>query len=1081
MRLIEPGYWLYRELEQRVVDVYRSQHRLEELVEDFRAQWRNPTFAQMLMLSELYDELGMDAEALDLLESAVRRDARSVDARLALIRVLERRGEIELVVEQYQTLIRQQPGDAGFRFSLFDVYRRTGQRDEALDVLDTMSERFAGTPHTLSEVADRYVRMRESDRALAIYERLVRVAPNDPSYRIALGGHYFMEARRSEAERVWREIVPLERTLAEGHARLADVFNDHGLVEEAIIEYEIARDLAPDNESYIRNLAQLYESGRRMPQALRLWELILERSAQPQLRAEARTAIVRVYSALGRLQDVIPDYRAQFYAAEPSMDAGFILAEAYTELNDDASAEETYLAILAVDDSNLAALQVLERMYTTQNRIPDAIEILLRIADAHPARARETYHRLAELSLRSFDDEQAVVFARMAVELNPDDAAAQARLAHIYRQMQRLDDAVQAYRHAIALDERAFQIYFDLADVYLATDRTREAGDLYRHVMVESNDEAQVLRAGRRAIRIHQGLSTLDDLASAVEPRIYRARIGETYLKILIELYDAQVSPLAHGLEFGSRSDREHAQEELERVGRRALRPLLDALAGEDLSMRSTALRIITTVRPPGAATPLVRLLDDPDLSLRMRATHALGVMADPRVGGALARMEMPADSSLRLLHTWALARCADTEGRDRLIELATSRGQPPGVRAIATTGLARFEGDAVVRSTLQRLIVSEIALVQQAAVWAVGYGGYAELADELIFLLAHGLGHTPSAAAWSLGALPVDARTVSALLEASIVGGNETRRVATSALAFAGDAAEHREYAERVHTTALFYQASTQTFDDEGYVFRLVHAMGAAQGVGTTRALLEHEATFVQVFTQLAASDTESALALLRALDARDGVTLALLESALSPSSRAELASMVERVLASSAPALLRLTSHRDARIRRGAISVLSKVPDARLTVDDEVWRAALADANGEVRRAGLQGVARRGRASLAGEAATLLRDPDWGVRFDAARAMVEVGAGFGDVLAGFVEQETYVSVRGEALVALLAHAPDQGRAHLDAWPELPTPMRVAVAREIERFNPSVAAQVRDLVATDRDPRVRSLAPRTP
>ncbi len=569
MRMVEPGYWLYRELQLRIVEVYRRADRLDEYVAELEQAQRSPSYEDLMLLASLYDELGRDDDAIEALRGAVRRNRGSVDARLALIRVLERRGETDAVIDEYRTLIRDNPGDAGFRFRLVDVLRRSGDRDGATATLEDVADRFVSDPNVLLEVADRYMRFRLPDEAGPLYERLVRIDPNEPDYRVALGEWHFLEGRRSEAERVWRELLRIIEPEADARAALGDVLADHGLTEEAILEYEEAVAAVPDSEPYRRSLARLYGEAGRMQQSLRLWTALLDESDQVQIRNEARAALVRGWESLGRLQDRIPEWRAEWEADPGEIDRAYLVAEASQHLGDEDAAEAAWQAILAADATDVNALVGLERLYTAQGRISDSIAMLTRITEVAPGRAREALHRLAELSLRIFDDEAAVGFAQAAVALNPDDASAQARLGDVYRQMQRYDEAVAAYREAIDLDPRAFPVYFQLADVYQTMQRPAEANALYREVLESTRDEVQVLRAGRRALRIDQAAGTLDEFVAVVDERLYEPTVGTAFLKLAIEATDAQAQPLARLAAAGSEGDQAAARDALDAIGRR--------------------------------------------------------------------------------------------------------------------------------------------------------------------------------------------------------------------------------------------------------------------------------------------------------------------------------------------------------------------------------------------------------------------------------------------------------------------------------------------------------------------------------
>src|SRR5690606_36416452 len=142
--------------------------------------------------------------------------------------------------------------------------------------------------------------------------------------------------------------------------------------------------------------------------------------------------------------------------------------------------------------------------------------------------------------------------------------------------------------------------------------------------------------------------------------------------------------PLVQVVEYGLESQREQAAGELEELGRRALRPLLDALASEDLSLRGTALRILGGLRHPNAALPVARLLDEGDDAEALRAAVTVARIADPRAVQPLLRAVEGDDQTVRLVATWALGRTPSPEAATRLVAMAADAAAAPQLRALA-------------------------------------------------------------------------------------------------------------------------------------------------------------------------------------------------------------------------------------------------------------------------------------------------------------------------------------------------------------------------------------------------------------
>ena len=1069
MRLVDDGHWLVRELEQRIVAAYRQDDRLEELVETYEAEWTRPSLRQLNLLAELYDELGREDDALETYRQALRRDSRSIDTRLALIRLLERRGDMDEVVSQYQDLSRIDGNDASIRFRLVDVYRRIGRRDDAVAVLDAMSRQFGDRPHVLIDIADRYVRLGRAESALAAYERLVRIDPREPDNHIALGEFHFMAGRRSEAERHWRQVLELVTPEGQAHAMLGDVFSDHGLVEEAIFEYDRARALEPDDDTILRASAKLYEDAQRLAEALRLWESLAERTDQAHLRGEARGAMIRIYVALGTLQDVLPEYQARFDAEPPDIEAGYFLGQAWTALDDEAQAEAAFSAILEHAPDDLVALLALEELFTTQHRHEEAVAVLLRVAEAHPSRAREYYHRLSELSLRLYNDEQAVRFAELAVELNPDNAQAHARLADVHRQMQDLDAAVLAYRQALLLDPRAFSNYFDLAEIFLAQDRPFEADALYQHVLAEANDEVAVVRAGRRSIQINQARDTLEPLISIIEPHVYDDDLGEAYLKLLIELYERLTMPLSQRAAFGPVQERGAARDRLDDIGRRALRPLLDALAGEDVSLRRTALRILVAQGNPNAALPIARLLDASDADLRLEAALAVAVLADSRAAAPLLRAATSDSGVVQSLAAWALSRMDSPDLAPSLVELAEDAARPPLVRAFAVRGLGHM-GEAGV-PTANAMLFAESELIQVAAVMAVGELGLEERAADLILLLEHGSASVPLAAARALGALPATRATVAALLDAYVHGAPDIRTHAGDALSRLAAGASPTD-TDAYDRSLVFYDRTVNALDGAAYFDGLLGWGLGEVTPATTNGLAAFDDVVLGALSRGVEADVATQRALLTSLNSEDDAGVSAIARALAGAARESHRALVEGWIADQADMLMELADGSDEQRSALALGVLafgdrSAAPFLVSHFDDS---------NDAVAVAAIQAA---GRLVLpdSGPLLSALNSPSW--RRRSAAAMALGSGGFSDAvdeLDARAQMETYASVRAAILDALLSLDPTVGvERTLALWEELPVAVRLALVQRAVEL-PAMSALVAR-ARQDVDPRVRRAA----
>jgi tetratricopeptide (TPR) repeat protein len=1078
MAMVQPGYWLYRELQQRIIDVYRSEGRLHEYVDILAERWANPSAEQLLTLASLYDESGRDALALQAIETAVARNPSNLDARLTLIRMLERLGDPEAVIEQYETLVRQEPGDSAFQFRLYDLLRRNGRGDEAARLLDRMATRFTNDAGVLLEIADRYHRLERFEDAQAAYERVVRIDGQNPDSYVALGEFHFMEGRRSEAERIWQRILEVIDDPAEAQAALGDVYANHSLAEEAILAYEEACELRPDDTGYLRSLAQLYEDARRMPQALDIWETLLEDAGDGGLRDEARTATVRILNSLGRLQDVVARRAQDFEADASDLETGYFLGEAYDLLGRDEETEQLYDAILSTYPDDMTALLALEELYTRQNRLADAIATLTHIAELSPHRAREYYQRLADLSLRQYDDESAVRFAQLAIELNPDDAAAWARLGSIQRQLQQYEEALAAYRQAVALDERAFPIFFELADLYLGLDRPADADALYRVIVAESTEESQVLRAGRRSIRISQALGTLDELFGLIEPELYADAMHATYLKLLVEVIDAAALPLLQATRRGTAEEQNAAQAALDDYGRRALRPLLDALAGDDVLVKRKALDVLALLGNANATVAMIRVLDDPDDSLHETAALAVARMADQRATEPLLRV-VEGNSRWRGALVWALGRTGSSDAAETLTGLALRTSASVQHRSFAAFGLMRLATQPDTEATI-RYLLGDVSGEMQAmgALLAAAHGVQAVL-PELHTLVAYGSPEAADAAAIAVGMLADSAEERAILGAAYYAGSARLRATASRALLLQGQRGQIVEAIQAIDSEPVL-QGWLRNDQDPGAVGRwMVSRVVSSMPVTVNLNQLLEETFVPALHAALQGHPERQSVALVDLVDRRGRPSLARLAATLTSDDQRLLTASMSPVLAANRGPLIVLAQSPQVSVAAAAIRALAGLEP----MDPEVLQivvTAVAHPSADVQVAALQALPPGSAAQSSDAILHALTQDAWDVRSAAAEAVGRVGIRSQEALQTLrvlAEGDASRHVRHVATRALFVLSPESIWPTLQqAWPSLDRALRVLLA-ESSPSDPQIRAELAALALSDIDVMVREVA----
>jgi tetratricopeptide (TPR) repeat protein/HEAT repeat protein len=754
------------EAEELRIDAYRRADRLEELAT--RLARGGAGFESASVVGRVHDELGHDDLALAAYRRALRARPRDVDTRLRMIQVLGRAGRLDELAAEYRALIRSAPGEPRYVVQLADLLVQLGRRPDAMQMLAEVS-RSSREPAMHQRLAELYARWEEPARAEAELDRLVALEPGDPVHLVALGAQRFAQGERDAALATWRRILTIGER-APAHAALGAILADHDLLTEAVEQYEESVRLAPGSLDALRGLASVLERAGREDDAEQRWREVLASAGEDRAaRREARERLVGLWSRARRVERRIPELTRALEATPPDLESGHLLAELQRRRRDLEGAERTLARLDQLAPGDVEILTSLERVRTQRGDLAGAITVLRQLTTADPRRASQYLERMAAHAIALYRDEEALGYAREAVERNPDDAGAHRRLGDLMRARQDATGAIASYRHALALDDRLFETAFELAEMHLARGEDGEADRVYRGVLARAPDDDLVARAARASMQIHVGAGTLEELEREILPLALAHPDRPVFRRIAVEIYDAIATPLAVR---ARRSGEEGiaARAALRRYATRALKPLLEALADDgDRAQRRIALSILGALASPAASPTLIAFAENASREADERVLAVLAAAEAPRAELAprLAALSRDGDPRVR---SAALAALARATGAPALAALrAALDDEEPRVRAHAVLGVGAL-GDRVSSARLRALLAEPHAEVRSAAAIALAWIGDAESIPALIALAGEAdtsAAELALAALGAFGALPARRALIAALFGA--------------------------------------------------------------------------------------------------------------------------------------------------------------------------------------------------------------------------------------------------------------------------------------------------------------------------
>lgn len=1027
-----PG--LRREIYEILAEVYRSSHRLPELIAELEAD-TTPDPSRLVLLGSLYEETGQLDKALRTYQLALARNRQDLDTRLKVVRLLQIAGKLDQAIAEQEALVRAAPHNPEYAFRLAESLLQRGDRRQALAHLRTLEARNLKDEDVLAALVDFYERAGEKEKARELLERLTARGSRDPRNLVELGSRFWRDGDKDRALATWKRIEIVVPNRAQALHALGEVYLEHDLSAEALAALQKAADLDPKNQGCQRSLALAHERmtstasdqqtrSTQQKRALELWESLLhdERSS-PQLKREARQRIVTVWRQEGGVERRLRSLSRRFQKSPPDLEAGRLLGEAQLKLRQYPAAERTFAEVVRRAPGDVESLVRLERALTLQQKRRRALEVLQKLVRADPKRAREYYQRMVRLAAELYEDGLAIQYALQAVALSPDDAEGYRKLGELYLRRQQTADAAAAFRNAIRKNDRLFSVHFELAQVLIDEGQVEEADQLLRHVVRSSPDDALVTQAARLSMQVNVTRGRLETLEQELLPLALANPAKPVYRRLLIDVYSALAFPLIHA-ESGTDLERaQAARKQLSEIGERAVKPLLDALGDAGDTQQAIAVELLGHIRNrSGGPALFAYATGTADAALRTRAMVAVGSLEDPSLLPLLRGLVLPggeprSDESdpVIIAAVWSLARLDSPKTLTSLLALLDSNA--PSIRALGVLGLARHRGPHVVRRLLQ--IAEDPAegpVPRAASAFALGQLRAAPSAEILARLAS---ARDELLASHALLALSRARSELApqALAEALFSTSNMVREAAVeAAVVWATD-----EYAGkdplRIPQGRVDVRSLLAVFEPT-----------RSRVADRTRALVELLAPIQEASIAAVQSSPERAQVIADMLLSRGGEPAFGLFTHDLDRAEGDLRAQAERaalaVAASVTEPFVALCRHPSAEVRARAVRFLASVDD------EAVWPAvaeALADRDPAVVESALAALRPVHVAGARSRVADLLAHAsDWSLRVRAAEALGRLAHGTADVevvgaLAGAAEADRFALVREAAVRALV------------------------------------------------------------
>jgi tetratricopeptide (TPR) repeat protein len=459
--------------------------------------------------AELKVRLGRTADALKDLEDLLGRlDANSWlhrEVRRKIEEVFLRDDNLAGLATYYEGWVGKHPEDVDARAALARARAQQGRLPEARAALEQALKLAPSRKELRQALIDQLVHEQKVPDALAQYEALDKIDPNNPDRLRAWGLLILQDESRPEAERrraaaaVWERLTQARPGDSLALVQVADLLRQAGMTDEALAHYRKAVELAPDAPQYREYLGEFYHGQKRADEALATWR---EMAAGPRRSAKN----------LARLSEVL----AGFGYLEPALAA---LADASSLEKDDASLR----------------LRTAELLHQA-GRYPDALRELA--AAERLASGDDEAEEVLRLEVKTLEATNELTACADTLQKELDagrDATAPRwyRLARYREAERRPADATAAVTKALALDAAsvrawtaAARIHEEGGNLLAAADAHRRLAALDRHTRTQHLQQVAQLEArlGRRDQALEVGRDLVKETPN--NPEAYQFLAG---------------------------------------------------------------------------------------------------------------------------------------------------------------------------------------------------------------------------------------------------------------------------------------------------------------------------------------------------------------------------------------------------------------------------------------------------------------------------------------------------------------------------------------------------------------------------